>query len=159
MERVECASSDLGTGPVYLTDRVIDRMVEKLVHVRSSTGVESLSGTESEVADDESEQTKNKNYWKQRLEDQQSMHEKIVTVLEEEKKTGKEDVQGASVYRRQEEDDDSKQAFDEVAKCYQSNPKQPLLCDKEVAEFITFVRTMKIKELDRPGEQDGSKDN
>lgn len=84
------------------------------------------------IADQESELTKNKNYWKKRLEDLQENHEKIKTVLEAERKQGYKDVE-----------DNMKS----VQACYKDNAKEPLTCDKEVVNFVNCIKSKRAESL------------
>uniref|UniRef100_A0A1B6JRE3 CHCH domain-containing protein n=1 Tax=Homalodisca liturata TaxID=320908 RepID=A0A1B6JRE3_9HEMI len=105
------------------------------------------------VADQESEFTKNKNYWKKRLEDLQEVHERIKQVLETEKDRGYKDVQ---VTLPQAEDEKGEKPcvdnLNEVADCYKTNSQKPLLCDKEVLNFVSCLRGKTMEKLNEKKE-------
>uniref|UniRef100_A0A1B6K9M9 CHCH domain-containing protein n=1 Tax=Graphocephala atropunctata TaxID=36148 RepID=A0A1B6K9M9_9HEMI len=100
------------------------------------------------LVDQESEFTKNKNYWKKRLEDLQEVHERIKQVLETEKDRGFKDVQ--VTLPRTEDEKGEKPCVDsltEVADCYKTNPQEPLVCDKEVSNFVSCLRDKRMEML------------
>lgn len=111
------------------------------------------------VADQESELTKNKNYWKKRLENLQQTQEKIKVILEEESKRGFEDAQASLTSGSP--DSTEKPCADNlgtVADCYKSNAKEPLTCDKEVTEFVTCLKTARMEML-KPKEESEEEEN
>lgn len=100
------------------------------------------------IADQESELTKNKDYWKKRLEDLQENHEKIKAVLETERQQGYKDVEGTlSESESKSGEKPCEDNMKSVQGCYKDNAKEPLTCDKEVVNFVNCIKSKRAESL------------
>lgn len=144
--------------PVMISESVRKRLQAQMKELEKVKSEQKAFDTKPEPVDNQaltnqdSELTRNKNYWKKRLDDLQANQDKVKKVLERAREQGYMDVvgQGAPSESKSKTSEKTWTCEDHLSamkSCYKENSKEPLKCEKEVCNFLACVSRNRAESL------------